>query len=129
VTSVTLANAPSLASHVDTMITVPGYGELTVDVTYEGMFYMLVEAAAAGLAIDRASAGELVRVGEIIKRAAREQLTVVHPANSGIDHLESLLWTGPQTEITGQAWITGYSEHVVQDDDPFPEGFVLRDFA
>jgi proline racemase len=32
------------------------------------------------------------------------------------------------TEISGQAWISGYSDHVVQDDDPFPHGFVLRDF-
>ena len=32
------------------------------------------------------------------------------------------------SEITGQAWITGYLHHVVQDDDPFPEGFTLHDY-
>ena len=30
-------------------------------------------------------------------------------------------------EITGRAWITGYTEHGVHDDDPFQEGFVLFD--
>jgi proline racemase len=30
-------------------------------------------------------------------------------------------------EITGRAWITGYTDHVVHDDDPFPDGFVLPD--
>ena len=212
VMSVTLANAPSFATHLDSRITVPGIGELIVDIAYGGMFYVLVEAAAAGLVIEPETAGELVRVGEIIKRAAREQLTVVHPTNHGINHLESLLWWGPQKdecndgrntvvisldsgnvaggsrgvldrcpcgtgtsarlavlhakgelqigqeyrhegildsvfvgritetldlagtpavipEITGRAWITGYSQHVVREDDPFPEGFVLRDFA
>src|SRR5712691_517050 len=29
--------------------------------------------------------------------------------------------------IGGRAWITGYARYVLQDDDPFPEGFVLGD--
>ena len=29
--------------------------------------------------------------------------------------------------IGGRAWITGYSRYVLQDDDPFPEGFVMGD--
>lgn len=29
--------------------------------------------------------------------------------------------------ISGRAWITGYSEYVVNTDDPFPEGFTVGD--
>jgi proline racemase len=29
--------------------------------------------------------------------------------------------------IGGRAWITGYARYVLQDDDPFPEGFVMGD--
>jgi proline racemase len=29
--------------------------------------------------------------------------------------------------IGGRAWITGYGRYVLQDDDPFPEGFVMGD--
>jgi proline racemase len=29
--------------------------------------------------------------------------------------------------LGGRAWITGYARYVLQDDDPFPEGFVLGD--
>lgn len=29
--------------------------------------------------------------------------------------------------IGGRAWITGYAHYVLQDDDPFPEGFVVGD--
>ena len=29
--------------------------------------------------------------------------------------------------IGGRAWITGYAQYVLQDDDPFPEGFVMGD--
>ena len=30
-------------------------------------------------------------------------------------------------QIGGRAWITGYAKYVLQDDDPFPEGFVMGD--
>ena len=29
--------------------------------------------------------------------------------------------------IAGRAWITGYARYVLQDDDPFPQGFVMGD--
>ena len=31
------------------------------------------------------------------------------------------------TEISGQGWITGYSEYVLDDTDPFPNGFTVGD--
>jgi proline racemase len=30
-------------------------------------------------------------------------------------------------QIGGRAWITGYARYVLQDDDPFPQGFVMSD--
>ena len=30
-------------------------------------------------------------------------------------------------EISGRAWITGIASYVVQDDDPFPEGYTTGD--
>jgi proline racemase len=29
--------------------------------------------------------------------------------------------------ISGRAWITGFSSYVLEDDDPFPEGFIVGD--
>ena len=29
--------------------------------------------------------------------------------------------------IKGRAWITGYSTYLLDPDDPFPEGYFLRD--
>ena len=31
------------------------------------------------------------------------------------------------TTISGRAWITGISQYVLEDDDPFPEGFTVGD--
>ena len=213
VTSVSIANVASFATDLDVTINVPGVGRLTIDVAYGGMFYVLVEAAAAGLVIEPERAAELVAVGEAVKKVAREQIPVVHPLHPEINYLESVLWWGPQKDpdndgrntvvismgsadesgstaglggvldrspcgtgtsarlavlhakgqievgddyrhegiidsiftgrvlepvavgelqgvmpqIAGQAWVTGITENILHEDDPFPEGFILSD--
>lgn len=32
-----------------------------------------------------------------------------------------------ESSVTGRAWITGHSQYVLEDDDPFPEGYTLGD--
>ncbi len=39
-----------------------------------------------------------------------------------VGHLPAII-----PRIGGRAWITGYARYVLQDDDPFPEGFVVGD--
>jgi len=29
--------------------------------------------------------------------------------------------------LSGQAWITGFAQYVVDPDDPFPDGFTVGD--
>jgi len=212
VTAVTFENVPAFAVHLDATIEVPHLGPVCVDTAYGGMFYVIADADAFGLTIEPGAARELVRVGEMIKTAAREQLPVVHPDNpavagvsiaqlSGATHnpaaarrnavvvsTGTLDWDRPETwtgvldrspcgtgtcarmavlhakgqlgleedyphegvlgtvftgrliretavgsyravvpTITGRAWITGFNELVVADDDPFPEGFMVGD--
>ena len=170
---------------------------VTVDVAYGGMFYVIANAAAFGLRIVPEEAREIVRIAELIKAAAREQLPVVHPENAGIAGVsiaqmslgqknavvvstrngsgvldrspcgtgtcarmatlhakgklalhqdfvhEGILGTkftgrlveatrvGPYSAvvptISGQAWITGIAQYVLDPEDPFPEGFTVAD--
>jgi len=79
VRSVTFENVPAFAMHIDAKIEVPELGEVTVDVAYGGMFYVIAEAAQFNLEITPENAGEITRIGEMIKAAAQEQLPVVHP--------------------------------------------------
>ncbi len=212
VKSVTFRNVPAFAVHLDTPIDVPHLGKVVVDVAYGGMFYVIADATPFGLKLVPEEGREIVRIGEMIKTAANEQLPVTHPAQPGftgititvlsapaigagvharnavvvstgqldwnrpatwtgaIDrspcgtgtsakmatlhakgklaigtdfHHEGILgtvFTGRLVEettvgpyhavvptITGRAWITGFSNYVVADDDPFPEGFTVGD--
>jgi proline racemase len=97
VTAVTFRNVPSFAVHLDAPVEVPGLGTVTVDVAYGGMFYVLADAASLGLRLVPEQGRELVRIGELIKTAAREQLPVVHPDNPAIAGITIAELTGPSS--------------------------------
>ncbi|MBI2781552.1 MAG: proline racemase family protein [Chloroflexi bacterium] len=77
-------NVPCFAAMIDASLEVPGLGTLVVDVAFGGMWYAIADARALGFALEPSEAGDLSRVGELIRVAAREQLPCVHPANPGI---------------------------------------------
>src|SRR5271154_1456597 len=209
---VTFQNVPVFAMHLDTNVEVPSFGTVKVDVAYGGMFYGIAYAAPLGFQLTPDEARDIVRVGEMIKAAANEQVPAVHPENSAIagitiaqlsapaDHPRSdrkntvivstgkLDWNRPSSwtgaldrspcgtgtsakmaalhakgklplhqdfvhegilgttftgrlveetragpyaavvpTISGQAWITGFAQYVVDPEDPFPNGFTVGD--
>ena len=210
--SITFENVPAFALHLDRLVEVPQLGAVTVDVAWGGMFYALTDAAALGFRLTPDEGRDLVRVGEMVKAAAREQIPVAHPdepALAGITIVEltgppalpgshgrntvvvssgTLDWSRPASftgvldrspcgtgtcarmavlhargelgigqdfvhegilgttwtgrllretrvgpyaavvpQLTGSAWITGRTDLVLDDDDPFPEGFTVGD--
>jgi proline racemase len=212
VRSVTFRNVPAFAAHLDRKIEIPQLGTVTVDVAYGGMFYVIAEARALGLRLSPDEGRDIVRLSEMIKAAAHEQLPVIHPEQPGFAgisiaqlsgppsrpdaHMKNVVtvstgtldWSRPSTwtgvidrspcgtgtcarmatlyargklgldedfrhegilrtvftgrlvaettvgpypavvpTISGQAWITGFSNYVVDPDDPFPEGFTVGD--
>jgi proline racemase len=209
---VTFRNVPAFAVHLDKPIEVRELGTVKVDVAYGGMFYVIADAEPLGLRLAPDEARDIVRVGEMIKAAAQEQLTAVHPenpgisgvtiaqlsapsSNRGVDRRNTVIvstgkldwnrassWTGALDRspcgtgtsakmaalhakgslplhkdfvhegilgttfvgrlveetrigkynaviptISGRAWITGFSQYVVESDDPFQTGFTVGD--
>ena len=94
---VTFENVPAFAVHLDKTLEVPQVGAVKVDVAWGGMFYAIVEAGALGLTITPDQGGEIVRLGEMVKAAAREQLPVVHPENPDIKDITIAVVSGPPT--------------------------------
>jgi proline racemase len=79
VTGVTFRNVPAFATHLDVAVEVPHLGTVTVDVAYGGMFYVIASAEAFGLRLTPDEGADIVRITEMIKAAAADQLPVVHP--------------------------------------------------
>ena len=84
VKSVTFENVPAFAVHTDREIDVPELGKVRVDVAYGGMFYVIADAEPFGLRLTADEGGKIARIGEMIKKAAQEQLEAVHPENPEI---------------------------------------------
>ncbi len=93
VTRVYVDNVPSFVAHRDAQIDVPTIGRIRVDVAFGGQFFVLVDAAELGLAIDRSHAKALTRIGALIRKAAQQQLPVQHPTNPGIDQITLVMIT------------------------------------
>jgi proline racemase len=94
---VTFENVAAFATHLDAKVEVPQLGTVTVDVAWGGMFYVIAEAQPLGLKLTPDEGRDIVRVGEMIKAAAREQLPVVHPENAGIRGITQAELTGSPT--------------------------------
>ena len=78
---VSFRNVPAFVMHRAKVVAVPGLGDVTLDVAYGGMIYVIVPAEELGFGLAREEARGLVEVGERIKRAAAEQLPAIHPEN------------------------------------------------
>ncbi len=209
---VTFQNVPAFAIYLDATIEVPHLGKVKVDVAYGGMFYVIADADQFGLRLLPEEGREIVRIGEMVKAAAREQLPVVHPEQPGFQGITIAQLSGPPTHpqahrknvvvvsigeldwnrpstwtgaidrspcgtgtcakmatlyakgllglhqdfhhegilgtiftgrlieetkvgeyqavvptISGQAWITGMANYILEADDPFPEGYTMGD--
>ncbi len=51
--SVTLKNVPAFAFALDAALDLEGHGSITIDISYGGMIYAIVDAAALGFEIVR----------------------------------------------------------------------------
>jgi len=92
---VTFRNVPAFAAYLDTPLEVPHLGTVVVDVAYGGMFYVIAEASPFGLRLTPDEGRDIVRISEMIKAAAQEQLPVVHPEQPGFSGVTIAELSGP----------------------------------
>jgi proline racemase len=101
VTSVRFLNQPAFVYHLDATIDVPGVGNLTVDVAWGGMAYVLVDAASVGFELRPDEARDLCVMGQRIKTAAAEQLSAVHPVHPEFPGITQTEFTTPIERVDG----------------------------
>ena len=89
---VTLDMVPSFALELDVRLAVPELGTVRLDIAFGGVFYALVDARAARLAITRGNARALVEAASRIKREVNARLRVAHPTLPGIDTVSYVMF-------------------------------------
>jgi proline racemase len=97
VVAVTVTNVPAFVVALDHPLEVPGLGTVPVDVVFGGQFFVQAAAADCGVVLAPDRANELVRMGALLRIAAREQVDVRHPLNPGIAGVSLvMLHSGPR---------------------------------
>ena len=95
VKKVTFRNVAAFATHLDALIEVPSLGTVAVDVAYGGMFFVITDASRFGLRLTPDEGRDIVRIGEMVKAAAQEQLPVIHPLQPGFAEITLAQLSGP----------------------------------
>jgi proline racemase len=98
---VTLAGVPSFVEALDVPLSVPGLGDIVVDVAYGGCYYVLVDPAQFGLSLTRGNARRVVEAGEAISAAARKSIQVQHPEIPEIDFISYVMLVGDDDPANG----------------------------
>lgn len=101
--SVTLKLTDCYADSLDQTITVEGYGSITFDVAFGGIFYALVDVRQLGLTITPENARKLVEAGSAIHRTINRDCDIRHPEFTGIEGLSYVMFT----DITSEGALQG----------------------
>jgi proline racemase len=95
---VTLTMNPSYVDRLDAVVDVEGYGKVTLDIAYGGIFYALIAPAQLGLEIRPDQAKRLVEAGSAIHRAVNAQLEIAHPEIAAIKGISYTMFVGHNAE-------------------------------
>ena len=96
---VKLTMVPSFVHQLDVTISTPQWGDITLDLSYGGIFYALVDVDQIGLKIEKGNAAELVKAGMILKDLVNRQVEVVHPEIPEISGVAYVMFR--DTEVDG----------------------------
>jgi proline racemase len=91
---ITVENVASFASKLSVPLEIGGLGTVLVDTAYGGDSFVVVDAAALGLALRSDEARDLAELGVRITDAANEQLAFFHPERPDWLHHSFCLFAG-----------------------------------
>jgi len=93
VEEVRLFNVKSYLHAQDLELEVPGIGTLTVDLSYGGNYYIIVEPQKNYAGLDNLNADDLVRMSRLVRAAAQAKFDPVHPEDERIRGIKHVMWT------------------------------------
>ncbi len=91
--SVTLTNVPAFVHTTGLEVDVPDLGVVTLDVSYGGNFYAIVEPQTHYPGLDVFDVDTIRRYSPAIRRLVNDQAEFVHPVNDTIRSVSHVMWT------------------------------------
>jgi 4-hydroxyproline epimerase len=90
---VRITNVPSYVAARGIAVDIEGIGPLSVDVSYGGNYYAIVEPQGAYTGLDDLGAARIIELSNRVRAAVREKFEPVHPLDPTIRGVSHVLWT------------------------------------
>lgn len=97
ITRVSFENVPAFLALEGITVDCPHLGELTIDVSYGGNFYAIVDVQENYKGLERYTVDQLISWSRTIRKAINAAHTIVHPEDPNIRGCSHLLWTAAAT--------------------------------
>lgn len=94
VVEVSFHNVPSYVHAAGRQISVPGIGDLKVDIAYGGAYYAFCQAEDLGVDLTAQGFRKLIDVGMRVKRAVMESVPIRHPFEEDLGFLYGVIIIG-----------------------------------
>lgn len=93
---VRLTNVKSYLAGENLLVDCPDLGELSIDVSYGGNFYAIVDPQENYSGLENYSAAEIIRFSQVLRDQINERYPgrFVHPETPSIHGVSHMLWTG-----------------------------------
>jgi len=101
--SVKLTNVPSFLAVENLTVDCPDLGALTIDVSYGGNFYAIVDVQENFKGLEHYTAGQLIAWARELRKRINNAYTFVHPDDPTINGCSHILWTGAVLDQTSSA--------------------------
>ena len=89
---VRIRNVPAYVAATGIQIEVPGFGPLSVDVSYGGNYYAIIEPQGPYTGLDDLGASRIVELSRTIRELMRAAVEPVHPLDDRIRGVSHVLW-------------------------------------
>ncbi|KAL4641812.1 trans-3-hydroxy-L-proline dehydratase [Arapaima gigas] len=93
-------SVPAFAFATDVAVSVPGYGVVTLDISYGGAFYALVNAQTFGLDVSKSRTRDLVEAATAVSSVVKSQVKLYHPISSDLAFLYGTILTDGKDQFT-----------------------------
>jgi 4-hydroxyproline epimerase len=103
VTSVKIRNIKSFLAAENLVATCPDLGELTVDVSYGGNFYAIVDVQKNFPGLEHFRAEQLIGWSRELRKNINAKYSFVHPENPTINGCSHILWAGAVMDASSTA--------------------------
>ncbi len=101
--SVKIRNVKAYLAAENIKATCPDLGELTLDVSYGGNFYAIVDEQTNFKGIDYYTSDQLISWSRELRKDINKKYEFVHPENPTINGCSHILWTGKVIDPTSTA--------------------------